>query len=61
MQLAGLILFIGFFTLFLIWGYRLLSIRKILYLVPKEELISQYSIGIALFIVVAISAGMAWG
>jgi len=27
----------------------------------QEELISQYSIRIALFIVVAISAGMTWG
>jgi len=61
MQLTGLILFIGFFALFLIWGYKLLSIKKLLHLVPKEELMFEYSKGITLFIAIAISAGMAWG
>jgi len=61
MQLTGEILFFGFLVLFLIWGYRLLSIRKLLHLVPKEELMFQYTIGITLFIAIAISAGMAWG
>ena len=61
MQLTGLILFVGFLTLFLIWGYRLISVRTALHIIPKEERLFEYSIGIALFIAVAISAGMAWG
>jgi len=61
MQLTGLILFIGALISFLYWGYGLFSIRKFIYKIPKEELLFEYSKGIALFIAIAISAGMVWG
>jgi len=61
MHLTGLILFVGFFGLFIYWAYRLFSIRKVLHLVSKKELREEYLKGILLFVVIAISAGMAWG
>lgn len=61
MQLTGLILFVGALLLFLLWGYKLFKARKYLHNIPEEELLFEYSKGIALFIAIAISAGMVWG
>jgi len=60
-QLTGLILFVSSVLAFIYRVYRVLSIRKLLYLVPKKELNREYAIAIVLFMVIAISAGMVWG
>lgn len=63
MQLTGLILFIGGIILFLLWGrdfYYFLKYKTLLHGSKKELLIKQIK-GIVIFIVIAISAGMAWG
>ena len=63
MELTGLILFCGAMALFLIWGYH--AYYKVKYKRflknPEADIMFEYSKGIALFIVIAISAGMTWG
>ena len=61
MQLTGLILFVASALAFIYKIYRVWSIRKVLYLVPKKELNREYAIVVVLFITIAISAGMVWG
>jgi len=61
MQLTALILFVAAVAIFIYRAYRIFCVRKILYLVPKKELNREYAIAIALFITIAICAGIVWG
>jgi hypothetical protein len=63
MQLTGVILFIGALVLFLIWGRNLYYLLRYQYLLRSKtnKLLFEYIKGIAIFIVIAIAAGMAWG
>ncbi len=63
MQLTGIILFFGAIILFLLWSRSLYFILKYKSLLKntRDELLFEYTKGIAIFIAIAISAGMAWG
>ena len=63
MELTGTILFIGATILFLLWGRNLYYLSKYSSLLknPKDELLFEYMKGIAIFIAIAISAGIVWG
>ncbi len=65
MQLTGTILFFGALIGFLFWLYKvfveLSSVKTYLKIKLGEKLAFNIMPGIVLFIVMAISAGMAWG
>jgi hypothetical protein len=63
MKLTGIILFSGAIVLFLIWGRNIYYMQKYRTLLRKteNEFFIEYLKGIAIFIGIAISAGMVWG
>jgi hypothetical protein len=65
MKLTGLILFVGSLTVFVIWLYKVWEVIRSIDTRAKMYLGAKLTInilpGIILFIVMAISAGMAWG
>lgn len=65
MQLTGIIIFIGSLLGFLLWLYRLWKQLGSTDTYVKRTLGGKITInifpGVVLFIVMAISAGMAWG
>ena len=62
MGLTGIILFIGATILFILWGRNLHILLKYKIAVgfDEDKRLMEYMKGIAIFIVIAISAGMAW-
>ena len=63
MALTGIILFIGATVLFIVWARNLSNLLQYKHIVKFDEdkRLLEYMKGIAIFIVIAVSAGMAWG
>lgn len=65
MELTGIILFIGAIVLFSIWGryyyFYFYKYKTIIAEKTEEEMLFEQMKGVAIFIAIAVSAGMAWG
>jgi len=61
MQLTGTILFIGFILLFILWASKRYDLYRYKTLAKENEILYEDIKGIIIFILIAISAGMAWG
>jgi len=63
MELTGIILFIGAIILFILWGRNLYYLLKykIITGFDEDKRFEEYMKGVVIFIIIAISAGMAWG
>lgn len=68
MKLTGTILFFGFIVLFIFWSkkfYFFIKHKTILQMGynKKEkdiEIAQHYAVGVSIFIIISIAAGMAW-